>query len=360
MPTANLTYFRLQNQHLAQPVLNNPADLVHYLGAVQAQDYTGAKWALGMRLKGCTDELIDKALTDGDIIRTHVLRPTWHFVHPKDIRWMLELTARRIQALAVSRHRQLGLDDSVLNKCENLVTKALDGRKQLSRDVISDMLQKNGIVTNEQRFVHIMMHLELEQVVCSGGREGKQFTYALLDSRVPKTKTLSKEEALATLAERYFTSHGPATPADFAWWSGLTGTDAKAGLEANKTKLSSFTLEGNTYWFTEHSDTDVIKPDAVYILPNYDEYIVSYKDRGATIAAKNINLADPRGTIFNHTLILNGKIEGIWKRTFKKDTLELEMIPFKKLSIANVSAVEKAAKKYADFLGLKDATITYK
>jgi hypothetical protein len=357
MPITNLIQLRLQNQHLSQQTFSNPEDLVHYMGAVQAQDYAGAKWALGMRLKGCTDELIEKAFTAGDIIRTHVLRPTWHFVHPKDIRWMLELTARRIQASAASRHKQLGLDNTVLSKCESVITKALDGPKQLSREIISDTLQKNGIVTNEQRFVHIMMHLELEQVVCSGGRQGKQFTYALFDSRIPNTKTVFKEEALAMLVERYFTSHGPATMADFVWWSGLTTADAKTGLEANKTKLSSLTFEGNTYWFAEQSQTPIIKPGTAYLLPNYDEYIVSYKDRSATITAKNINLADPRGTIFNHTLILNGQIEGIWKRAFKKDTLELEIIPFKKLSIANVNAVEKAAKKYADFLGLKNVII---
>jgi hypothetical protein len=357
MSIINLIPLRLQNQQLSQQEFSNPADLVHYMGAVQAQDYTGAKWALGMRLNGCTDELMEKAFTDGDIIRTHVLRPTWHFVHPKDIRWMLELTARRIQASAASRHKQLGLDSNVLSKCESLITTAFNCHKQLSRDIISNTLQKNGIVTNEQRFVHIMMHLELEQVVCSGGREGKQFTYALFDSRVPKTKTLSKEEALATLVERYFTSHGPATLADFVWWSGLTNADAKAGLEANKAKLSRLTFEDNTYWFAEQPNAPIIKPGTAYLLPNYDEYIVSYKDRSATIAAQNLNLADPRGTIFNHTLILNGKIEGIWKRAFKKDTLELEVISFKKLSIANGNAIEKAAKKYAYFLGLKNTSI---
>jgi hypothetical protein len=357
MPITNLIQLRLQNQQLSQQEFSTPADLAHYMGAVQAQDYTGAKWALGMRLKGCTDELIEKAFTDGDIIRTHVLRPTWHFVHPKDIRWMLELTARRIQASAASRHTQLGLDNNVLSRCESVITTAFDGHKQLSRDIISDTFQKNGIVTNEQRFVHIMMHLELEQVVCSGGREGKQFTYALFDSRVPTTKTLSKEEALATLVERYFTSHGPATLADFVWWSGLTNADAKTGLEANKAKLSNLVFEGNTYWFAERPNAPIIKPGTAYLLPNYDEYIVSYKDRSATIAAQNLSLADPRGTIFNHTIILNGQIEGLWKRMFRKDTLELEVIPFKKLSVANGNAIEKAAKKYADFLGLKKTSM---
>jgi hypothetical protein len=285
-----------------------------------------------------------------------VLRPTWHFVHPEDVKWMLELTAKRIQAAAASYHRQLQLDKQILTKCEKLIVKALDGRQQMARDEIAAFFNQHGIATNEQRFVHIMEHLELEQLVCSGGREGKQFTYALFEERVPKTKPIDKEEATATLALRYFTSHGPATIADFAWWSGLTNTDAKAGLEAVKSKLSSHAAEGNTYWFVER-EAAVIKTNKVQLLPNYDEYIVSYKDRSATIDARHISKADPRGTIFNHTILINGKIEGLWKRAIKKNVLQIELTPFKTLSQQNLKAVEKAAKAYAKFLGLKQVAI---
>ncbi|MEO7215231.1 winged helix DNA-binding domain-containing protein [Mucilaginibacter sp.] len=359
MSIFSITQLRLQNQHLVNPEFTSPADIVKHMGAVQSQDYAGAKWAVGQRLKNGTDELMDKALADGDIIRTHVLRPTWHFVHPDDIRWMLDLTARRIQSAAASRHRELQLDEHVLDKCEKLVAKALEGKKQMARDELADYLNLHGVATNDQRFVHIMMHLELEQLVCSGGREGKQFTYALFDARVPKTKPLEKEEAIATLAERYFISHGPATVADFAWWSGLTNTEAKAGLEAVRSKLSSHEAEGNTYWFTEPGLTGV-KANPVRLLPNYDEYIVSYKDRSAAVDVKHINKVDPRGTIFNHTILINGKIEGLWKRTIKKDLLEIEITPFKPLSQKNLMAVEKAAKQYAKFLGLKKLIVQTK
>ncbi len=356
MSNFNITQLRLQNQSLVNPEFTSPADIVRHMGAVQSQDYTGGKWALGQRLKNATDDLIDKALADGDIIRTHVLRPTWHFVHPADVRWMLELTAKRIQAAAASYHRQLQLDKQILAKCEKLIVKALDGRQQMAREEVAAFFNQHGIATNEQRFVHIMEHLELEQLVCSGGREGKRFTYALFDERVPKTKQIDKAEAIAMLAERYFTSHGPATIADFAWWSGLTNTDAKAGLEAVRSKLSSHEVEGNTYWFMER-ETAGVKASTVSLLPNYDEYIVSYKDRGATIDAKHTGKADPRGTIFNHTILINGKIEGLWKRVIKKDTLEIELMPFKALSQQNLKAVEKAAKAYGKFLGLKQVEI---
>ncbi|RWY53989.1 winged helix DNA-binding domain-containing protein [Mucilaginibacter gilvus] len=302
---------------------------------------------------------MDKALADGDIIRTHVMRPTWHFVYPDDVRWMLHLTAGRIQASAASRHSELKLDEKILTRCENLVVKAMDDKAQLSRDEIAALLNQHGIATNEQRLVHIMMHMELEQLVCSGGREGKAFTYALFDARVPKTKLLEKEEAIAILAERYFISHGPATVADFAWWSGLTNTEAKARLEAVISKVSSHEVEGNTYWFTEPG-LATAKANPVHLLPNYDEYIVSYKDRGATMDAKHISEADPRGTIFNHTILINGKIEGLWKRAIKKDLLEIEITPLKPLSLNNLKAIEKVSRQYAIFFGLKKGIVQTK
>ncbi|OOQ59576.1 winged helix DNA-binding domain-containing protein [Mucilaginibacter pedocola] len=352
MESFNITQLRLQNQHLVQPEFITPSDIVKHMGAMQSQDYAAAKWALGQRLKGCTDDMVDKALADGSIIRTHVLRPTWHFVHPDDLRWMLMLTAKRIQAAAVARHRQLQLDAAVLAKCEKLILKALDGKEQITRDDAAAFLTAHGVATNEQRFVHIMEHLELAQLVCSGGREGKQFTYALFDKRVPAAKLPEKEEALAMLAGRYFTSHGPATIADFAWWSGLTITDAKAGLESVKQKLTSHTFGKEAYWFAERENLSD-KATAAHLLPNYDEYIVAYKNRDATIDARHISKADPRGTIFNHTFLINGKIEGLWKKVVKKDTLELELNPFRKLNQKSLKAVEQAAKQYAKFLGLK-------
>jgi hypothetical protein len=354
MKDIDLRQQRLVNQHLALPVYKDPADIVHYMGAIQAQDYAGAKWAIAQRLQGATDALIEKAFTNGDIIRTHVMRPTWHFVHPKDIRWMLELTAPRVQALASFRHRQLKLDAAIFSLCEKTLLKALTGGKQLPRDEIASALQQAGIATDEQRFIHIMMQMELIGLVCSGGRQGKQFTYTLLDERVPAVKPLDRQDALAMLAERYFIAHGPATLQDFVWWSGLTVSDAKAGLEMVKHKLTSEISEGNTYWFAERSNAPKGKIPVAFLLPNYDEYIVSYKDRSAAIALSDINKADPRGTIFNHTIIINGRIIGTWKRNFRKDIVDIEITPFAPVSKSNYAAVISAAKRYVKFLGLRD------
>ena len=357
MTTSDIRELRLQNQHLAAPQFTQPEGLVYYMGAIQSQDYTGGKWAIAQRLKGANDKTIEDAFTRGDIIRTHVMRPTWHFVHPKDVRWMIQLTAPRVMKIAGTQHRQHKLDHIVFSKSEKAILQALEGGKQLTRDEIAKELERAGIATNEQRFIHIMMQMELIGLVCSGGRQGKQFTYALLDERVPATKPFDRREADVELADRYFTSHGPATLQDYVWWSGLTVVDAKAGLGAIKHKLNNAELNGNTYWFAEQSNLSANKSPGAFLLPNYDEYIVSYKDRSTTIAASNLNKADPRGTIFNHTIIANGKIIGIWKRAIGKSKVNIELIPFAPLSNVNKAAIGSAAKRYAKFLGLKDFTI---
>ncbi|MBS1520136.1 MAG: AlkZ family DNA glycosylase [Bacteroidetes bacterium] len=357
MTVSDLRELRLLNQHLASPVFTQPADLVYYMGAIQSQDYAGAKWAIAQRLKGASEKTIEDAFTNGNIIRTHVMRPTWHFVHSKDVRWMIQLTAPRVMKIAGTQHRQHQLDHIIFSKSEKAILKAMEGGKQLMRDEIAEALQRAGVATNEQRFIHIMMQMELVGLVCSGGRQGKQFTYALLDERVPATKLFDKQEAIAALAERYFISHGPATLQDYVWWSGLTVIDAKAGLEAVKHKLTSIELNRNTYWFVEQGNLPKSKSPGAFLLPNYDEYIVSYKDRSATIAASDVNKADPRGTIFNNTIIVNGKVIGIWKRAIGKSKVDIELIPFQPLSKVNQTAVEAAAKRYTKFLGLNDFTI---
>jgi hypothetical protein len=198
MKPSDIARLRLFNQHIAAQRFKKPAEIVGYLGAVQAQDYAGAKWAVGMRLQKSKDAAIDKALNYGSIIRTHVLRPTWHFVTPADARWMIELTAPRINILSAGRHRQLKLDSGTLKLSNDTLAKALDGNKRLDRFELGDALNKAGISTNEQRLPHILMQAELDKVICSGGRQGKQFTYALFDDRVPQGSDFTREEAVGT------------------------------------------------------------------------------------------------------------------------------------------------------------------
>ena len=354
MTSLNIAHQRLHSQHLAQPTFDTPVDVVQWMGAVQAQDFAAAKWAIGLRMSAATDDAVEEAFTDGAILRTHVMRPTWHFVSPSDIRWLLALTAPRVYALMVYYDRQLELNTATYLQSHNALTKALQGGKQLTRTELASALQQIGIATdNGQRMTHLMMRAELDGIVCSGARRGKQFTYALLDERVPQTPMLAHDEALAELVKSYFTSHGPATLQDFMWWSGLAGVDAKMGLETNASQLLHESIDGQTYWFSELTPlVQNITPTA-YLLPNFDEYTVSYKDRSAMLErAHAYKRFVSASELLNHVIVLNGQIIGNWKRTLTKDTVFVVLSPFTPLNSVEMHVIAQEAERYGAFLGL--------
>ncbi len=353
MAQFDIARLRLENQCISRSTFTDPAAVVQWLGAVQAQDYAAAKWALGLRLPGSTDDSIEQALTAGTILRTHVMRPTWHFVLPADIRWLLALTAPRVKAAMAYGNRQSELDEALFRQSNAVLTKALQGGKQLTRPELVAALQQAGIATNDLRFVHIMMRAELDGIVCSGARQGKQFTYALLDERAPQVRPFEREEALAELVTRYFASHGPATLADFVWWSGLTMTDARAGLALASCRLHCEVIDDQSYWCASFSPPAPDFAQAAYLLPNYDEYIVGYTDRRAVFDASHTNHLDSRGNVlFNHTLVLDGRIVGTWKRTLKKERVIFTPNFFTPLDAPATSAFAAVAERYGAFLSL--------
>lgn len=347
MTNLDIAHQRLLNQQIAQTTFTQPSELVTWLGAVQSQDYAGAKWALGLRLHGITDDVIEQAFTDGAILRTHVMRPTWHFVAPADIRWLLDLTAPRVNALSAYNYRELELDQALFTRSNAALIKALQGGKQLMREELRAVLQHAGIAADDLRRVgYIIMRAELDGIICSGARRGKQFTYALLDERAPHAKPLERDTALAELAGRYFSSHGPATLKDFVWWSGLTTADARSGLEAIKAQLIHELRDGRTYWFSPATPLAPAPTPTAYLLPNYDEYTVGYSDRSAIsddVNAKNM--------IFRHVIVINGRIVGTWTRS-SKQRIVIESHIFTPLTEAENRAIALAAQQYGAFLDL--------
>jgi hypothetical protein len=344
---------RLHNQKLSSTTFKGPQEVVKWLGVVQSQDYGAAKWAVAQRARGITDASMDQALADGTILRTHILRPTWHFVTPEDIRWMLKLTAPRILAVSATYFRKLELDHAIFKKSNAILTRALEGGKQLTRTELTSILKKSNIASDDLlRFTYLIIHAELHGVICSGARRGKQFTYALFDERAPKSKMLKKEEALAELAKRYFQSHGPATLKDYTWWSGLTATDAKSGLEMIKSTLQHEVSDDKTYWFSG-SSTSKEKGPLAYLLPNYDEYTVSYTDRSAIYDTKHNTKLDARGNfLFNNVIVINGQVAGTWKRTIAKNSVIVGLNPFFPLSKPEKQAVDKAIDQLGTFLNM--------
>ena len=352
MKNFDIALQRLNNQRLFSPNLKKAADVVHWLGAVQAQDYYAAKWALGLRMHAATDQGLEKAFAAGEILRTHVMRPTWHFVTPVDIRWLLKLTAPRVHATNRYYYRKLELDEAVFKRTNKAIAKALQGGRQLTREALRSAVQRAGVPTDDLlRFNFILLRAELDGVICSGARHGKQFTYALLDERVPETKAPSRDQALADLTRRYFTSHGPATVPDFVWWSGLTAKDANSGLDMVQRHLLKEVIDGKTYWRSSSMLPEKRAARVAHLLPAFDEYLISYKDRSAAFEANNNKT--PRGNmIFGPVIEIGGRVVGGWKRSFEGESVRITLNYFAPLSKAESQLVADAADRYGAFLGM--------
>lgn len=349
MTDQDIASIRLSNHHLDNSSFENPRDVVGWLGAVQAQDYHAAKWTLGLRMKTATDQGIEQAFNEGSILRTHVMRPTWHFVLPEDIRWMLALTAPRVHAFGAYMYRKEELDKALFDRAHKILAKALENGKQLTRTELAHALKESGINASGQRLAYIIMHAELDAVICSGARRGKQFTYALLEDRVPKAPKLSREESLAKLALTYFTSHGPAQQKDFAWWSGLAIKDAQEGLESVKSKLVQEKIGDKTYWFSPHAQKVTHKSPTVFLLSIFDEYTIAYRDRSALGGERYFEKLIAMGNALTSVIILDGKIVGTWKRILKKEHVDITVSPFFAFDKAQRLALYTASESYGKF-----------
>ncbi len=349
MTNLDIAQKRLYNHLIARQTFESPVDVVQWLGAVQAQDYAAAKWALGLRLPAVSDDDIERAFAGGAILRTHVMRPTWHFVAPADIRWLLALTAPRVHATNAYYYRQCELDDTTFTRCHEAMTNALQGGKQLTRPEIVSALKQIGIVADDPlRFGLIIMHAELEGIICSGARRGKQFTYALLDERAPQARTLERDEALSELVKRYFSSHGPATLQDFVWWSGLTAADAKAGLAMAQDCLAQETIGNQIYWFPSTTPAKAVSA-TVHLLPAFDEYTVAYKERSAIIDP--LDAGQVGSAILGPVIVLDGQVVGTWKRVLKKNEVIITFDLFGTLNDAEKDVLIAEANRYGTFLG---------
>ena len=342
---------RLMAQQLAAPSFDNPLELVTWMGAVQAQDYNMVKWALGVRLENVTIDCVNRALQQGEIIRTHVLRPTWHLVAAKDIRWMLKLSAQRILSANDSFARSHGLDitRSLYTKYNDLIGKVLEGNKSLTKQEIVQELGRVGVMIDISQLTRFMMRAEAEGIICSGVDKGNKPTYALLDERVPKTPDLYKDEALALLARRYFQSHSPASLNDFIWWSGLSVTESKQAVGLIEAELIMDKFESTNLFVHETWNNLVKKDNILHFLPSFDEYLISYKDRTAVMDIKHYPKAFNNYGTFYPVIVYNGKIVGNWNKSVKKNQIIIETSFFEKKKI-DKKLIKSAENRYIAFI----------
>ena len=345
---------RLAQQRLTQDPFQTPAEVVAWLGAVQAQDYPSAKWALGLRMlwnespSGLVDA-IEQAFNNGAILRTHVMRPTWHFVTPSDIRWILELTGPRVNAGNGHMYRKLELDEALFRRTNDILVNALQGGRACTRAEIRAVLAENEIVADTMRLGYILHRAELDRLICSGPRHGKQMTYALLEERAPKARRLPRDEALAELTRRYYTGHGPATVKDFSWWSGLTMADAKAGIEMVGSQLDRMLIDGTEFYFSAQMEPVTGPVETAFLLPEYDELMVGYSQFNRSRTGGQ-EIKDR--VVFYSMILHNERIIGSWRRTFKKGAVVIDIAPFNPLSKEEQAAVIAAGERYAEFLEL--------
>jgi hypothetical protein len=346
---------RLRAQRLTGAGLKRPEDVVGLLGAVQAQDYAPARWSVGSRTRGATDVRLERAFDAGEILRTHVLRPTWHFVLPADIRWLLAATAPRVQSRCAYRYRQLALDASTLRAGDQALAAALRGGGDLTRAEAATVLSAAGIDAGGQRLPYLLMHAELEGVVCSGPRRGKQHTWALLEERAPHALELPRPEALGELARRFFTSRGPATARDFATWASLTLEDVRSAVRAAGPALRREDLDGLVVWMGADAPQRApsLSSPLVRLVQGYDEYIMGYTETKQVIAPPGRAWSAAERAVANLVILLDGHIAGYWRRTIRRDVVVVKVALLDQFDGARGAALEAEAARYAAFLGLR-------
>ena len=349
-----ITRRRMRNSRLTGTGFRSPEETVGWHLAMQAQDYGPAKWSIGQRSKGLTDKNLDEALAAGSIIRTHVLRPTWHFVARDDLRWLLALSGPRVQQGNAGRYRGLGLDARTRARAERVIVSALDGGNRLTRKEIAAVLDDAGIDRSEQRMPYFLIHCELEAVIGSGGLSGKQQTYALLDERVPAGGRFDRDDALVELVRRYLTSHGPATVKDMSWWSGLTMTDLRKGLEHLGEEVRSESVDGMVLWSIASEDSPPPAPRGVHLLQTYDELGVGYTESRflGDPGAEKARAAWADRTYPSGVVLLNGRVGGHWRRTIERTRVAIELHLYQKPKPTDTKSLEAAAARLGRFLDL--------
>lgn len=320
---------RLRNQRLVGAPFTSPADVVDELVCVQSQDYPGACWGVAQRC-GATRAEIHAAFDRGDLLRTHVLRPTWHFVRPADLHWLLALTGPRVLAASQSYHRSAGVDAATLVKSDAAIAKRLASGPATRAEVVDALVRAGVADPSGLRLASVLMHAELTGIAVSGPRRAKpsgamEQTWALADTRAPRPPPIDRRDAITRLAARYFTAHGPATVHDFAWWSGLSVGDARLGVESLGAGFYAIATAERTYHAaiaTTLPPPPPIEPLA-HLLPNYDELLIAYKDHSVAYDPA-LASASVRGVPFSaHSVTMNGLVIGAWKRA--KAGIELEL-----------------------------------
>ena len=345
---SEITALRLSAQRISRDRLETPADVVRWMLAMQAQDFPGAKWSVGLRTEHATDSAVEAALAAGEIVRSWPMRGTLHVVAPEDLWWILGITGPRQRNLMAKRRRDLEISDHDLARAGDVASSELTGGRVIRRDALLEAWDAAGISPAGQRGYHLLWNLAQERHLVFGPVDGKHHTFALFDEWIGSSRDLDGDAALAELATRYFVSHGPATERDFAWWASITLGQARLGIAAS-TGLERREFGGVTYYLQEGLEP---AGSDVAALPGFDEYVLGYQDRTAALTPERFEKIVPGGNgIFYPTLVIDGEILGTWKRTETTKTIVVTVDPFTSLSARARAEFTRAMTRYEAFIG---------
>jgi hypothetical protein len=355
MEHPEIARLRLLNQRIVGAGCTDPTAAVRWMGALQAQDYGQAVWAVGLRTQIPSLAAVEQAFANQQLALTWPMRGTIHFVPAEDAAWMLKLMAPRILKVEDTRMKQFALDEAIVERSRAVFYNALEGGKHLLRAEMMQQLAQAGINPGGQRGYFLLRYLAQQGHICLGPLQGRQQTFVRLDEWAPQPRQYSREAGLAELARRYFRSHGPATVHDFANWTGLTVGDARQGLEAVQAALVSLKVADKAYWFTTPANAESAASD-IQLLPGFDEYLLGYKDRRAVLEPSYAGKIVPGGNgIFKPMVVADGQIVGTWKRTLKKGAIDIVVRFFAAVTVSH-GAIAAAAGRYCAFLGLPQGT----
>ena len=344
---------RLVNQQLERPRLATLPELVRWMGAVQAQDYRGGLWALGLRLAGADARAIETAIAARQVVRTWPMRGTLHFVPAEDARWMLKLLAERVVAGSAGRYRTLELDGAAFARSARVLVRALEGGRSLTRPEVYQALERAGVSPAGQRGIHVIGHLSQQGLICHGPRRERQPTFVLLEEWIRESASPTREEALVMLATRYFSSHGPATLADFTWWSGLRVKEAQEAIATAGRRLSKETRDGRSWWAGARAPARSRRRGAAVLLPPWDEYIVAYRDRDAAVGHLSNHASERLKTVGSSLVVIDGRVRGAWKITARAKAARFVAEYWTAVTGAERRAVREAALRYGRFFGVE-------
>jgi len=344
--------WRLRSQHVVSPFAVSAREAVGSLLAVQAENFSQAAWAVASRTHNPDQADLATLLDDGAVMRTHVLRPTWHFVLAEDIGWLLDLTGPRVRRVTGQQLRSAhGLDERSIDQAVAAVMAALASRGQLTRAQLADELRERGIPGSGQMLMILLAHAELDGLICSGGIVDGEHTYALMGERVPTLRRLGRTEALAELALRYFTGHGPATERDLAYWATLTLTDVRAGLQQVRDRLDWFQHDGRTFW---HGPGDVPcgpQEPVGHLLQILDETYRGYQHSRWVLDAAG-DVPRTRETAAGMALV-DAQLRAAMRRTIANDHVQFDLWPYRAMARPEIEALDQAARRYGKYLRLK-------